>query len=294
MNGEYQVSSLGTVNMMYLNDLTVGGLTAIQAQAAIQSSLEDQGFFIRDAIRVEVTILPLANSADTTNLAGNASIVVVPPPSQAVPPKAPAQVKPGETITINVEGRPELSGEYLVQPDGTIKLKGVQAEVIHVQVTGAVRSPGVIRMEGGDRRLTRALTLAGGFTVNAGHEIEVIRRGPGQGLSGFRVTRAQLDANDDTSLQDGDRVNVKVARVFFVNGEVKSQGEKMWSPGMTVGKALELAGGPTESFSLAHARIERPIKGKDGAVLSYEKIANLKMETVILPDDVLVASRKPM
>jgi protein involved in polysaccharide export with SLBB domain len=393
MSGDYQVSSSGTVNMKYLNDLTVGGLTATQAQAAIQSLLEDQEFYTRDAIRIEVTLLartgappasgalPMGPQAEQRGAAGEkealdalrsllaadrgthkqltaqqseirtqlgvqrantarvremaakglatadavlraeqqeaalartvmlleqqltavqariatyqGTIDSLVGSGPALDQKTPVQVKPGETIAINVEGRPELSGEYVVQADGTIKLKGVQSEFIEVQVRGAVRSPGVIRMQGGDRRVMRAIAQAGGFTANAGNEVEIIRRGPGRGLSGLRVTRAQLDANEDPGLQDGDRVTVKVGQVFFVNGEVKSQGEKKWSRGMTVAKALELAGGPTVSFSLDRARIERPVKDKDGAVLRYEKIANLKMETVILPDDVLVAGRTP-
>lgn len=394
MSGDYQVSSSGTVNMKYLNDLTVGGLTATQAQAAIQSSLEEQGFYTQGAVRLQVTILagtgappasgalPMGPQAEQRGAAGEkgslddlrsllaadrgthdqlttqqsairvqlevqrgntarvqdlaakglatadavsraereeaalaGTVMVLEQQLMAVQAriatyqgkidslvgsgpasdqKAPAQVKPGETIVINVEGRPELSGEYVVQPDGTIKLKGVQAEVIQVQVNGAVRSPGVIRLQGGDRRLSRAIAEVGGFAMNAGHEIEVIRRGPGRGLSGFRVTRAQLDANDDTSLQDGDRVNVKIARVFFVNGEVKRQGEKRWEPGMTVGKALALAGGAATSFSLDQSRIDRPIKDEAGRVVQYERIVDLTLETLILPDDVLVASRKPM
>lgn len=286
MNGEYRVSSLGTVHVKYLNDLAVGGLTAIQAQAAIQSSLEGKGLYRPGFIRAEVTVLPLAASADTT--------ILVPPPSQAVPPTAPPQVKPGETIVINVQGRPELSGEYVVQPDGTIKLKGVQAEVIEVQVGGAVRSPGNIRMPGSDLRVSRAIAQVGGFASNAGHEVEIIRRGPDLGMITIVVTRAQLDANEDPGLQNFDRVNVKFGRVFFVNGEVARQGEMRWEPGMTVEKALSLAGGPTARFSLARSRIERPVKDKDGRVLKYERIVNLKMETLIQPDDVLVAGRKIM
>ncbi|MCR4376008.1 MAG: hypothetical protein NUW22_14290, partial [Acidobacteria bacterium] len=120
---------------------------------------------------------------------------------------------------------------------------------------------------------------------------EIIRRGPDGGLMKFVVTRAQLDANEDTGLQDGDRVTVKVGPVFFVNGEVTRQGQKRWEPGMTVGKALALAGGATTSFSLDQSRIDRPVKDEAGRVVQYERIADLTLETLILPDDVLVAGR---
>ena len=48
------------------------------------------------------------------------------------------------------------------------------------------------------------------------------------------------------------------------------------------------------TFSLGRARIERPVKDKDGGVVKYERLGNLKLETFILPDDVFVAGRKWM
>ena len=165
-----------------------------------------------------------------------------------------------------------------------------------VQVNGAVRSPGLIRLSGENSSVNRAISQAGGFATNAGTEVEVIRapvagRPPEPTIV---VTREQLDMNDDPGLRENDRVNVKIGQVFFVNGEVNSQGEKRWEPGMTVNRALSLAGGQTAKFSMGRSRIERPVKNKEGTVLKYEKIGDLKPETLILPDDVLVAGRKWM
>lgn len=165
-----------------------------------------------------------------------------------------------------------------------------------VQVGGAVRAPGLIRLSGENSSVNRAITQAGGFGTNAGTEVEIIRAPiPGQPPEPpIVVTRDQLNMNDDPGLRENDRVNVRIGQVFFVNGEVNNQGEKRWEPGMTVNKALSLAGGQTPKFSLGRSRIERPVKNKDGTVLRYEKVGNLKPETPILPDDVLVAGRKWM
>lgn len=165
-----------------------------------------------------------------------------------------------------------------------------------VQVNGAVRAPGLIRLSGDNSSVNRAISQAGGWAVNAGTEVEIIRapiagRPPEPPIV---LTREQLDMNDDPGLRENDRVNVRIGQVFFVNGEVNNQGEKRWEPGMTVNKALALAGGQTAKFSLGRSRIERPVKDKDGTVLKYEKIGDLKPETLILPDDVLVAGRKWM
>jgi protein involved in polysaccharide export with SLBB domain len=165
-----------------------------------------------------------------------------------------------------------------------------------VQVNGAVRTPGLIRLSGENSSVNRAISQAGGWAANAGTEVEIIRapiagRPPEPPIV---LTREQLDMNDDPGLRENDRVNVRIGQVFFVNGEVNNQGEKRWESGMTVNKALALAGGQTAKFSLGRSRIERPVKDKDGTVLKYEKIGGLKPETLILPDDVLVAGRKWM
>jgi len=205
-------------------------------------------------------------------------------------PQAPAQVKPGETVVINVEGRPELSGTYVVQPDGSIKLKGVEPATLEIAVTGPVRRPGMVRLPADRATVNRAVSQAGGFAVNAGTEVEIQRRGPDGQTTIIIVTREQLDMNEDPGVQAGDVINVKVGKVFFVNGEVNAAGEKPWSPGMTLNKALNLAGGATPKFSLRRSRLQRPVKDKEGD-LSCQTLSELKPPTHVLPGDILVVGR---
>jgi beta-lactamase regulating signal transducer with metallopeptidase domain/protein involved in polysaccharide export with SLBB domain len=235
--------------------------------------------------------LPLSLTADRIIAIGNVTLAQGPPePPVAAPPKL-AQVKPGETIVINVEGRPELSGTYVVQTDGSIKLKGVTSDTITVQVTGAVRMPGNVTLKASSGNVAGALRAAGGFASNAG-SVEVERSAGGMYSATYLLERDRLDTDGGLELRNGDRVNVKIAHVFYINGEVNSKGEKIWSPGMTVAKALVLAGGTTEEFSLGRSHITRPVKDNDGRILKYEKIDPLNLETPILPDDTLVAGRK--
>lgn len=209
--------------------------------------------------------------------------------------------------TVKVEGLTQLEvGDLLarlLEEKGFYNAGQLQPSVtmagyrdFEVQVNGAVRAPGLIRLSGENNSVNRAINQAGGWAANAGTEVEIIRapiagRPPEPPLV---LTREQLDMNDDPGLRENDRVNVRIGQVFFVNGEVNNQGEKRWEPGMTVNKALALAGGQTAKFSLGRSRIDRPVKDKDGTVLKYEKIDHLKPETLILPDDVLVAGRKWM
>lgn len=165
-----------------------------------------------------------------------------------------------------------------------------------VQVGGAVRTPGNFRLSGDNNSVNRAINLAGGWASNAGFEVEIIRA-PVEGQAPeppIIITRAQLDMNDDPGLRENDRVIVKMGLVFFVNGEVNAQGEKRWEPGMTVAQALAAAGGQTPKFSLNRSRIERPVKDKDGRVIKYDKIKDLRQETPIQAGDILVAGRKLM
>jgi beta-lactamase regulating signal transducer with metallopeptidase domain/protein involved in polysaccharide export with SLBB domain len=243
--------------------------------------------------------LPLRISADSIHLIGNAVVLQPPPPppsaapTSVVTPQAPAQVKPGETVVINVEGRPELSGTYVVQPDGTIKLKGVANGTIEVNVSGAVRAPGRQRLPTGEAVVNRVLIAAGGYASNAGREVEIRRRGENGQMISILLSRDELEMNDDPGVRDGDIIHVPVGKFFFVNGEVNRSGQKSWSPGMTVTDAINLASGGTIRFSLGRSHIERPTKDKDG-ILKFQQIKDLKPETLILPGDVIVAGRKSM
>lgn len=221
----------------------------------------------------------------------------------------------------------EMKKEYIVQADGTIPLKHVGAIRVHglttfeiedavlkaltpniyregvisvvatvteereqrVTVQGWVNSPGEKRLRGNQMTVSRAITEAGGFSTLAGQEVEVRRIVDGKSVT-IVVTRTQLERGDDPALIADDTITVKQGYVFFVNGEVNSPGQKVWSPGMTVQKALGLAQGMNARGKLGH--IMRPVKDTDGNVLEYEKVKGLKPETPILADDELVITRK--
>lgn len=219
----------------------------------------------------------------------------------------------------------EMKKSYLVEADGTIQLKYVGPIRVHgmtapevanavknslepkyypkdvVQVTavvdvervqrvtvgGMVMSPGEKQLRGNQMTVGRALAAANGPTPNAGEEIEIKRMVDGKQIT-LQVTRTQVSAGDDPPLIADDIVTVKQGYVFFVNGEVNVPGQKVWTPGMTVLKALGLANGMTSKGKLGE--IQRQVKGKDGKITT-QKI-KIKNETLILPDDILVIARK--
>ena len=222
----------------------------------------------------------------------------------------------------------DMKGTYLVEAAGTIQLKHVGLIVVNglttpeietavekaleakqmyppgvvsvialvsderqqpVSVQGQVVSGGEKQLRGAQMTVSRAIISAGGFAPNAGQEIEIHRQVNGKSEI-IKVTRSQLDGGDDPGLIAEDTVIVKQGYVFFVNGEVLNPGQKVWAPGMTVLKAIALAGGMNSKGKYGH--IDRAIKDADGKILKYEKIKKLKPETEILPDDSLFIAKK--
>jgi protein involved in polysaccharide export with SLBB domain len=222
----------------------------------------------------------------------------------------------------------EMRKVYLVEPDGTILVKHVGPVAVHgrtapeiadlvkkaledrkmypvdvvqvtaaiaeervqrVQVQGQVVTPGEKPLRGNQMTVSRAIAQANGPTPMAGQEIEIHRVVDGKQVI-IAVTRSQLDSGDDPPLIAEDIVIVKTGYIFFVAGEVNSVGQKVWAPGMTVGKAVSMSNGMTSKGKYGH--IERPIKGPDGKIKEYKKIKGLKPETEILPEDTLHIARK--
>ena len=99
-------------------------------------------------------------------------------------------------------------------------------------------------------------------------------------------TPQQLEKDIIALLQDGYLVNpsVNVAitefRPFFINGEVRSPGGYAYQPGLTLDKAIALAGGLTDRASQRKMYI---VKAKSG----NQKSERARMQTKIAPGDII-------
>jgi len=90
----------------------------------------------------------------------------------------------------------------------------------------------------------------------------------------------------DNKIQDGDTIAVEFAPHFYVTGFVKSSSDQYsWEPGLTLGKAIAMAGGPTPDGALNRVRIDRkdPKTGKFAPI----KLEKDVMTTPIQPEDVI-------
>jgi polysaccharide export outer membrane protein len=102
------------------------------------------------------------------------------------------------------------------------------------------------------------------------------------------VDRRDLEigrAGRDIVLEDGDIINVPEAKRFYVSGAVKNTGQFVYENGMTVARALVLAGGLTDRGSDRRITIKREINGK------IEEIS-AKTTDKIQPNDEIVFGQR--
>ena len=95
----------------------------------------------------------------------------------------------------------------------------------------------------------------------------------------------QVESQITQLLQDGYLVNPSVNvsvlgyRPFFINGEVRSPGSYPYQPGLTLDKAIALAGGLTDRASTRKMFI---LKG-----INSDKEQRASMQTKIAPGDII-------
>jgi polysaccharide export outer membrane protein len=146
---------------------------------------------------------------------------------------------------IEKEVRDRLAKDYLRNPSVSVEITRFRSKVISVQ--GLVRAPGEYPLEG-NVSVTTALAKAGSMLLEAGSHVIISRRGPNGATETITVSRKDIESGkaQNVLLKDGDVVLVPKAESIFVTGQVRTQGTFTWEEGLTVERALSLAGGPTE------------------------------------------------
>jgi polysaccharide export outer membrane protein len=177
-----------------------------------------------------------------------------------------------------------VEGKYFSDPQVVVDVLDYRSQVVQVQ--GQVHTPGDITLQDADMTLTKVLAKAQ-LTNLAGSYVEIRRRKPGADPANtspdsFQITRVEREdlytLKVDPRLKDGDSVFVPKSPVFYLNGFVKGVGPQVWTPGMTVGKAIANAGGLSERGTMRGLKIKRMVNGKF-------KDFNADENTPVLPED---------
>jgi polysaccharide biosynthesis/export protein len=166
-----------------------------------------------------------------------------------------------------------LADGFLKSPRVTVEIDRYVSQ--RVFVMGEVHTPGAVPLTG-PMTLLEVLARAGSLTEQAGGDLVILRGAdqagvgplvPGQGgtsalarLSVQQLRRGAVATN--LLLRDGDTVFVPRAENIYVLGLVNHPGPYILESGLTVLRALSLAGGTTALGSTGRVRIVRVLNGK--------------------------------
>lgn len=203
----------------------------------------------------------------------------------------------GRTVAeIDADITQRLARDYLVDPQVTVDVKDYQSQ--WVTVLGEVRTPGryVLRR---DMRVIDLLAEAGGVTKEAGSEVHITRREPDGGTRQIMVDLDRLFSRENQQvnipLAHGDIIAVGEKNVFYIRGEVTKPGSYFLDKGMTILKAITVAGGLSQFANRKEIELlrtgERGVKEK--MIINMKAIEDGKKEDIPLqPNDNIIVPRR--
>ena len=229
-------------------------------------------------------------------------------------------IAPGDAISLLVFGEPDLSVENLRVPEsGRVSLpligsvavggqttKQVEGEIREILSSGYVKNPrlsvsifsyrpifirGAISSTGAfpyteGLSIAQAIALAGGAKKSAkSNGVNILRDGiiVEEGLS--LDSQRQVSSGDVITILEEIGVSDDEAVFIYLHGEVASPGEYRYRKGLTVEKAIVLAGGFTLRASRKKIKITRYIDVEDNK--EPVKLKNVELYTTIQPGDII-------
>ena len=178
-----------------------------------------------------------------------------------------------------------LADGYVVNPQVNIFIQEFRSKKAFIM--GEVQKPGLYVLSG-QTTFMGLLAEAGGLTKDAGDRAIIKRKAnpSDKNESVITVDLKRLIEKGDTSLDvpiiDGDSIYITKAGVFYVTGEVKKPDAYKYEDGITIIKAITMAGGFTDKASKGRVKILRKVSGKE------ETLDKLSMDEPVKPNDVIV------
>ncbi len=179
-----------------------------------------------------------------------------------------------------------LRDGFVRKPEISVFIKEYKSK--KVTALGEFVKPGLIELRG-NATLMEVISDAGGVTANAGDLMMIKRKvlAAGAAQPEDQTITIQLDtllegqdAGQNIMVVDGDSIYIPRAAFVYVSGAVKIPGVYKMTRGLTVLKAITLAGGFTQRAAKNKVKVIR--KSTDG-----EETLAVRMEDLMLPDDVI-------
>ncbi len=237
-------------------------------------------------------------------------------------PPAPYRIDTGDVLRVDIWGEQELSSTYRVGPDGlalpligVVPVRGLSTDEVAlrlssewgaeflrepqvtvrvetyasqpVQVLGAVEKPGTYFLDG-PTSLLAMLARAGGIDPDR-VQVKQVHWRRGEQSEHLDLQRLLASGEGDRGLAGGDVVYVPEGWVVYVSGQVEKPGEVAFVDGLTVSRALAIAGGPKATARLKQAHILR-----DGAKIPVPLRAILRgsaADVALRPGDQVVVDQ---
>ena len=200
-------------------------------------------------------------------------------------------------VEIDVEITRLLGKDYLVDPQVSVEVHDYQSQ--WVTIMGEIKQPGRYVLKR-NMRLVDLLAEAGGPTKEAGDEILVTGRQDENGSPRNRALDLERllggdDPAENVLLAHGDIVTLGEKQVFYIRGEVARPASYFLDKGMTVLKAISVAGGLSQFANRKGIELLR--SGKNGVqeklTINLKAIEEGKRQDVpLLPNDTIIVPRR--
>jgi len=190
-----------------------------------------------------------------------------------------------------------LGSEFLVDPKVSVEVREYRSH--WVTLVGEVKAPGRYPLRR-NMRLLDVLAEAGGPTKDAGRQLLLTTPAGGTGAPQESVIVLQDlfkagEGDANPVLHHGDVINVLERELFYIRGEVNRPSAYVLDTGMTLVKAIAIAGGLTPYASRKEIQILRA--GGTGAqeriTINLKAIEEGKSEDLPLKsEDVIIVARR--
>lgn len=297
---EIRVADKGILTFPLIGEVAVDGLTTVEAERRIAALLQSGGFMSTPQVSVVVTQF----MSKTVSVLGG----VLKPGRYPVTRKSNMLDIIAEAGGLNADGseivtlvRGNTQKTYDISEIVHLQVEPGEIEVIggetiyvgakDVSVVGQVSRPGKFSIQGGVRRLTDFLSLAGGVIESAGDIIVYTSKSTGSQVT-EQINVDELFTAPESALnkvvQPGDIVYVPKAPQVYVYGEVQRPGVYKIEKKMSVMQAIAKAGGLTIRGTQRSAKLHR--KNPNGTVskISPDLTATLVDEDVLFIEESLL------